>query len=140
MEKSILFFIVLDAAITIFFFWKTVQGYFFLKEVITWESSEGKIYDLIQVMKKQRLFQDPVVQFKTPDNRTIQFKSHRVKNNIFSIDEEVEVLYNPSDPYQAIIKGYENLKYKKGITGIASLIIFNITAGALYYFTIFLKY
>jgi hypothetical protein len=139
MEKGILFFIVLDAVVTIFFFWKTVKGYFFLKDVITWESTEGKIYDLIQVMKRQSL-QDPVIQFKTPDNRTIQFKSPRVKKNTFSIDEKVEVLYNPGDPYQAIIKGYENLKYKEGIKGIASLIIFNIAAGALFYFTIYLKY
>ncbi|HXA01335.1 MAG TPA: DUF3592 domain-containing protein [Cytophagaceae bacterium] len=138
MENNILIFIIVDAAVTIFFFRKITKGYFFLKEVISWESTEGKIHDLIQVKRRDKLFYKPVVQFKTPDNKTVQFKSTRVKENTFSMNEKVEVLYNPSHPYEAIIKGYENIQYKEGITGVTALIIFNIAAGIIYYFTIYL--
>jgi hypothetical protein len=140
MERSILIFITLDAALTIFFFWKTMKGYFFLKDAISWEITEGKIYDIIQVKQRRNQFQEPVVQFKTKDNRTIQFKSIRVKENTFTANEKIEVLYNPDDPYIAIIKGYENTRYKNGIKNITILIIFNISIGLLYYFTLYLKY
>jgi hypothetical protein len=140
MKNSIFIFITLDAALTIFFFWKITRGYFFLKDVIGWESTEGKIHDLIHVKGINKSYNDPVVQFRTPDNKIIQFKSIRVKKNIFSENEKVEVLYNPSHPYEAVIKGHENIQYKKGIKGLASLIIFNIVAGMIYYFTIYLLY
>jgi len=139
MENSIFIFIILDAALTIFFFWKITKGYFFLKEVISWESTEGKILDLIEVKRSEKFYHIPVVQFKIPDNKTIQFKSTKVKENTFSVNEKVEALYNPYYPYEAIIKGYENTQYKAGITGITVLILFNIIAGIIYYFTIYLN-
>ena len=139
MENSIFIFIALDAALTIFFFWKITKGYFFLKEVISWESTEGKILDLIEVKRSEKFYHIPVVQFKIPDNKTIQFKSTKVKENTFSVNEKVEALYNPYYPYEAIIKGYENTQYKAGITGITVLILFNIIAGIIYYFTIYLN-
>jgi hypothetical protein len=138
MENSIFIFITLDAALTIFFFWKITKGYFFLKEVISWESTEGKIVDLMHIKSNERFYRIPVAQFKTPDNKTIQFKSTKVKLNTFSVNEKVEALYNPYYPYQAIIKGYENTQYKAGIKGITMLILFNIIAGIVYYFTIYL--
>jgi hypothetical protein len=140
MERSVLIFISLDAALTLFFFWKTMRGYFFLKDVISWEITEGKIYDIIQIKRRRNQFQEPIVQFKTQDNRIIQFKSIRVKENTFTTHEKVEVLYDPYDPYRAIIKGYENTRYKDGIKNITILIIFNISFGLLYYFTAYLKY
>ncbi|MFL5728383.1 MAG: DUF3592 domain-containing protein [Cytophagaceae bacterium] len=140
MEKGILIFICLDAAITIFLFWKIIRGYFFMKEVITWETTEGKILDIIQIMRNNRLYQDPVVQFTTPSHKSIQFKSIRVKENVFSLDDKVEVLYNPFDPYKAIIKGYEDLRYREGIREIIFLIGFNILASVLYYLTVYLNF
>jgi hypothetical protein len=128
----LLIFFIIDAAFILYYFWKTVRGYFFLKELITWESAKGKLIFLEKKKQLNKLYCYPVVEFKTNNFKTISFRSERIEAKGFSGDEPLEILYDPYAPNKAVIKGYEKVKFKEGISGTVIFTIFNVTLAVLF--------
>ena len=117
----------MDAFAILYFFWKTVRGYFFLKELITWESAHGKLLFLEQKKQLNKLYYFPVVEFKTANYRTFTFRSRKINGKEFNDAAPLEVLYVPYAPDKAVIKGYENNQFREGLYGILVFTILNVT-------------
>jgi hypothetical protein len=120
-------FFILDAIILIFFFWKTIKGYFFLKELISWESSKGKLIFLEKKKLMNKVYVYPVVEFKTNNYRTISFRSEKINGKKFKEDDPLEVLYDPYAPHKAVIKGFENDQFNEGMYGTITFTILNVS-------------
>jgi hypothetical protein len=131
---SILFllFLIFDASLVLFFFWKTVKGYFFLKGMIDWESAAGKMIFLEKKKFLNNIYCYPVVEFKTSNHKTVSFRSEKINEKKFMEEKKLNVLYDPYDSNKAVIQGYENGKFKEGLMGTVALTIFNIVLAMLF--------
>jgi hypothetical protein len=127
MNTLLLIFFILDTSLILLFFWKTVKGYFLLKELINRETAKGKLIFLEQKKQLNKLYYFPVVEFKTSNYKTISFRSEKISGKVFKEDAPLEILYDPYAPNKAVIKGYENGQFRKGLYGTLGFTILNIT-------------
>jgi hypothetical protein len=132
MGKGFLIFIILDASLVLFYFWKTVKGYFFMKGLVNWESANGKMIFLERKKILNKLYFYPVVEFKTNNHKTASFRSEKIKGNTFSEDAPLIILYDPYDSNKAVIKGYENVRFREGMIGTMTLTVLNIAVAMLF--------
>jgi hypothetical protein len=132
MSTGFLIFMCLDASLVLFYFWKTVRGYFFMKGLVNWESAKGKMIFLEQKKIFNKVYFYPVVEFKTNSHKTASFRSEKINGNTFSEDTSLTILYDPYDSNKAVIKGYENVRFREGIIGTIALTVLNIAIAMLF--------
>jgi len=125
-------FFILDALIIIFFFWKTVKGYFLLKELINWETAKGKLIFLEKKKILNKVYCYPVVEFKTNNFKTISFRSKKINEKTFNEEKQLLVLYDPYAPQKAVINGYENIQFKEGLNGTLIFTLLNLSIGIIF--------
>src|SRR6218665_1718264 len=102
------------------------------------ESAQGTVIEMIARRSDNSTTYCPVVRFKAKTGQEITFTSSVSSNPpSYSVDETVEILYDPADPKEANINGFASLWLVPLILGILGTIFFLI--GALSYLFGYLK-
>lgn len=63
----------------------------------------------------------PLVEFATPDGRTVQFNNF-VRSSLWSQGDQVTVAYDPADPAKAVVDGFAGRWFLAGLAGLLGAI------------------
>ncbi|MCK5726951.1 MAG: DUF3592 domain-containing protein [Thiotrichaceae bacterium] len=105
-----------------FFLYTNTQN--FLKTAIT---TNGTVTQLIRSNSRDSIVYRPVVEFKTKEGKLIEFTSSTGRNPpSYSRGEVIKILYSPSSPEKARIKGFFSLWGGASIVGGLGAVFFII--------------
>jgi Protein of unknown function (DUF3592) len=111
------------------FFWNSTRSF-----VAHAQTTQGKVVELIEVRDKDggSSTWKPRVTYRAPTGQQITFESSFSTNPApYSVGETVDVLYLPSDPAEARIRGYQSLWLGPTILGGLGLVFTAIGGGML---------
>jgi hypothetical protein len=96
-------------------------GLLWFRSTIHWvrsaSSAQGRIQGFVKSLSEEgRDYYYPLIAFKTPDGRQIEFRSKLGRERpTYQVNDPVEVLYDPRRPDKAVIRSFSSLWLFPGI-------------------------